>query len=189
MSYGTGARSDFTARQAKSPRQNISRNALAATALANVVLAWTLHATVFVRDIGPAAISANFQPVTADSSVEGMTFTARFDALGAGPEGISVVRKSAAIAPKASEAIRKTYMALLDVTYSLGPPPGSFSTSMPRGPDRELTMSPEQSAAEDVAPAAPSRAPRGGDSVPLRSPRPSTLPSTPHRERENAERA
>jgi hypothetical protein len=62
-------------------------------------------------------------------------------------------------------------MALLDVTYSLGPPPGSFSTAMPRGADRQLAMpAPDQSSAQDVSP--PQRA---ADSVPLPAPRPSTL--------------
>ena len=103
-----------------------------------------------------------------------VTFSARFDALGAAPEGVSVVRKSAPAVEKASDAIRKNYMALLDVTYSLGPPPGSFSATMPRGPDRQLAMlSPDQSDAQNVAPALlPQRA---ADSVPLPASRPSTL--------------
>src|SRR4051795_10770132 len=74
MNYGTGARSDFTARPARSPPQTLSRNVLAATAIAGAVLAWTLHATVFVGDIAPAMVSANFQPVEAGSSNDGMTF-------------------------------------------------------------------------------------------------------------------
>jgi hypothetical protein len=75
---------------------------------------------------------------------------------------------------QASDAIRKTYMALLDVTYSLGPPPGSFSATMPRGPDRQLAMlSPDQSDAQEVAPALPPQ--RAADSVPLPASRPSTL--------------
>jgi hypothetical protein len=105
-----------------------------------------------------------------------VTFSARFDALGAGAEGLSVVRKSGPVVAKASDAIRKTYMALLDVTYSLGPPPGSFSATMPRGPDRQLAMlSPDQSSAEDVAPVAPTAAQRAAESVPLPASRPSTL--------------
>jgi hypothetical protein len=74
---------------------------------------------------------------------------------------------------QASDAIRKTYMALLDVTYSLGPPPGSFSATMPRGPDRQLAMlPPDQSDAPAVVPApAPQRA---VESPPLPA-RPSTL--------------
>src|SRR4051812_23475657 len=112
MNYGTGARSDFTARQARSPRQNLSRNALAAPAVAGIILAWTLHATVFVGDIAPAMVSANFQPAQASSSSEAMTFTARFAALGFGPEGISVVRKSAPAPRAVPDAIRKNYMAL-----------------------------------------------------------------------------
>jgi len=101
--------------------------------LACVVLGsvWTLTANVLGTGADPAAVSAN----VAGGAV---TFSARFDALGAAPEGVSVVRKSAPAVRQASDAIRKTYMALLDVTYSLGPPPGSFSTTMPRGPDRQL---------------------------------------------------
>ena len=100
----------------------------------------------------PAAVSANVEPVTGGA----VTFSARFDALGAGAEGLSVVRKSAPAVRQASDAIRKTYMALLDVTYSLGPPPGSFSATMPRGPDRQLAMlSPDQSDAQEVAPPLP----------------------------------
>jgi Protein of unknown function (DUF2778) len=73
----------------------------------------------------------------------------------------------------ASDAIRKTYMALLDVTYSLGPPPGSFSATMPRGPDRQLAMlPPDQSDVQHIAPVASQRAAEG---APPPSPRPSTL--------------
>jgi hypothetical protein len=50
-------------------------------------------------------------------------------------------------------------------------------------------MSPEQSDAEDVAPAAPSPAPRLADSVPLPSPRPSTLRLMASREIEKAKQA
>jgi hypothetical protein len=118
-------------------------------------------------------------------SVQPVTFSARFDALGAGAEGLSVVRKSAPAVRQASDAIRKTYMALLDVTYSLGPPPGSFSATMPRGPDRQLAMlSLEQSDAQDVAPPQ-----RTADSVPLPSPRPSTLRLLASREIEKAKAA
>ena len=75
---------------------------------------------------------------------------------------------------QASDAIRKTYMALLDVTYSLGPPPGSFSTTMPRGAGRELAMlPPDQPDVRDIAPALPPQ--RAADSVPLPAARPSTL--------------
>lgn len=65
-------------------------------------------------------------------------------------------------------------MALLDVTYSLGPPPGSFSTTMPSGADRQLAMlSPDQSDAEDLSAATPPR--HAADRVPMPAPRPSTL--------------
>jgi hypothetical protein len=175
MTYGTGARQDFTAcDQQNSSRKNLSQNFLGGAALACLVLgfAWTLAAHVLGTGADPAAVSANVEPVT--GSVERLTFSARFDALGAGPEGMSVVRKSAPVVRQASDAIRKTYMALLDVTYSLGPPPGSFSATMPRGPDRQLAMlPPDQSDAQDVAPAPPPQ--RAADSVPLPAPRPSTL--------------
>jgi hypothetical protein len=182
MSYVTGVRYHFAANgQQDSSRKSTSQHIFAGSALASIVLAccWTLATHVLGTGVDPAAISANVQPVNIAGNAEAMTFSARFDALGAEPEGVTVVRKSASVAPKASvaqkasDAIRKTYMALLDVTYSLGPPPGSFSTTMPRGLDRELAMlSPDQSDAQDVAPAPPQRA---ADSVPLPAPRPSTL--------------
>jgi hypothetical protein len=148
-------------------------------ALACIVLgcAWTLTANVLGTGADPAAVSANVEPVTGGA----VTFSARFDALGAGAEGLSVVRKSAPAVRQASDAIRKTYMALLDVTYSLGPPPGSFSATMPRGPDRQLAMlSPDQSDAQEVAPALPPQ--RAADSVPLPASRPSTLRLLANRE-------
>jgi hypothetical protein len=172
MNYGTGARHDFTALTSKNYRKSISQNVFGGAALACIVLgcAWTLTSNVLGTGADPAAVSANVEPVTGGA----VTFSARFDALGAGAEGLSVVRKSAPVVAKASDAIRKTYMALLDVTYSLGPPPGSFSATMPRGPDRQLAMlSPDQSDAQEVAPALPPQ--RAADSVPLPASRPSTL--------------
>jgi hypothetical protein len=170
MTYGTGTRHDFTGNDRRHLlRKNLSRTVFGGAALACVALgcAWTLGSNV---DSG--GVSANVEPVAGGV----ITFTARFDALGSAPEGLSVVRKSAPAVAKASDAIRKTYMALLDVTYSLGPPPGSFSATMPRGPDRQLAMlSPDQSAGEDVAPAAPMAAQRAVESVPLPASRPSTL--------------
>jgi hypothetical protein len=154
-----------------SSRKSLSRNVFGGVALACVVLGcgWTFAVNVLGTGADPAAVSASVESVTSSGSA--VTFSARFDALGAGPEGLSVVRKSAPAVRQASDAIRKTYMALLDVTYSLGPPPGSFSTTMPRGLDRQLAMlSPDQSDAQDVAP--PQRA---ADSVPLPASRPSTL--------------
>jgi hypothetical protein len=149
-----------------STRKSLSRNVFGGAALACIVLgcAWTLTASVLGTGADPAAVGASVESVT-------VTFSARFDALGAGPEGLSVVRKSPPAVRVASDAIRKNYMALLDVTYSLGPPPGSFSATMPRGPDRQLAMlPPDQSDAQDAAP--PQRA---ADSVPLPASRPSTL--------------
>jgi hypothetical protein len=184
MSYVTGVRYHFAANdQQDSSRKSTSQHIFAGSALASIVLAccWTFVAHVLGTGVDPAAVSASVQPVITANNFEPVTFSARFDALGAEPEGVTVVRKSASVAPKASvareasDAIRKTYMALLDVTYSLGPPPGSFSTAMPRGPDRELAMlSPDQSDAQDVAPV-PAVSQRAADSVPLPAPRPSTL--------------
>jgi Protein of unknown function (DUF2778) len=153
-----------------SSRKSLSRNVFGGVALACIVLGcgWTLTANVFGTGADPAAVSANVEPVSGGA----VTFSARFDALGAGAEGLSVVRKSAPAVRQASDAIRKTYMALLDVTYSLGPPPGSFSATMPRGPDRQLVMlSPDQSDAQEVAPPLPPQ--RAADSVPLPASRPS----------------
>jgi hypothetical protein len=184
MSYVTGVRYHFAANgQQDSSRKSTSQHIFAGSALASIVLAcaWTFAAHVLGTGVDPAAVSANVQPVIVAGNGETITFSARFAALGAEPEGVTVVRKSASVAPKASvareasDAIRKTYMALLDVTYSLGPPPGSFSTAMPRGLDRELAMlSPDQSDAQDVAPLPPAVSQRA-DSVPLPAARPSTL--------------
>jgi hypothetical protein len=167
-----------------SSRKNLSQYFFGGAALACIVLgcAWSLHGNVFAN--GSAAAGAGVEPVAVSGGVERVTFSARFDALGAGPEGVSVVRKSAPAARQASDAIRKTYMALLDVTYSLGPPPGSFSTTMPRGPDRQLVL-PDQSDAQDAA-APPQRA---ADGVPLPAPRPSTLRLLASREIEKAKAA
>jgi hypothetical protein len=143
-----------------------------------------LTANVLGSGADPGAVSANVEPAIGGA----VTFSARFDALGGGAEGLSVVRKSAPVVAKASDAIRKNYMALLDVTYSLGPAPGSFSTTMPRGPDRQLAMlPPDQSAAQDAAPALPPQ--RAADSVPLPAPRPSTLRLLASREIEKAKAA
>jgi hypothetical protein len=170
MTYGTGTRHDFTGHDRRKPsRKNLSQTVFGGAALACIALgcAWTLAAGGLGTGMDSGAISANVAPVTDGV----MTFSARFDALGAGPEGISVVRKSAPAARVASDAIRKTYMALLDVTYSLGPPPGSFSTTMPRG---QLAMlPPDRSDAPAIAPALPPQ--RAADSAPLPALRPSTL--------------
>src|SRR3954470_12521172 len=180
MTYRTGARHDFTAQTSKkSSGKNISQNLFGRAALACIVLGslWMLTANVFGTGADPAAVGANVEPAIGSA----ITFSARFDALGRGAEGLSVVRKSAPVvsAPvvaKASDTIRKNYMALLDVTHSLGPPPGSFSATLPRGPDRQLAMlSPDQPSAEDVAPAVPTAAQRAAESVPLPASRPSTL--------------
>ncbi len=159
-----------------SPRKIHSQNFPGGAALACIVLgcAWTLTANVLGTGANPAAVSASVESVAGSGGA--VTFSARFDALGAAPEGVSVVRKSATVARQVPDAIRKTYMALLDVTYSLGPPPGSFSATMPRGPDRQLAMLPaDQSGAEDLAPVAPIAAQRAVESVPLPASRPSTL--------------
>jgi Protein of unknown function (DUF2778) len=155
-----------------SPRKSLSQNTIGGAALACIVLgcAWTLTANVLGTGADPATVSANVEPVSGGA----VSFSARFDALGAASEGVSVVRKSGPVVRQASDAIRKTYMALLDVTYSLGPPPGSFSATMPRGPDRQLAMlSPDQSDAQEIAPALPPQ--RAANSVPLPASRPSTL--------------
>ncbi len=172
MTYGIGARHDFTVyHHRSSSKKNILPNVFGGAALACVVLGsiWTLTANVLRIGTSPAAISASVEPAGGGA----VSFSARFDALGVAAEGVSVVRKSAPVMAKASDAIRKTYMALLDVTYSLGPPPGSFSAAVPRGPDRRLAMlPPDQSDAQDISPPPPQRA---ADSVPLPTPRPSTL--------------
>jgi Protein of unknown function (DUF2778) len=170
MSNSTSVRLAAVDRRSSS-RKSPSQNVLGGAALACLVLGfgWTLTAHVLGTGVDPSVVSANVEPIT--GSLEPVTFSARFDALGAEPEGVSVVRKSPAPARQASDAIRKTYMALLDVTYSLGPPPGSFSTTMPRGADRRLAMLPDQADAQDISPASP----RAADNVPLPAARPSTL--------------
>jgi hypothetical protein len=175
MTYSTGVRYHFAAiDDESSSRKNTTQKVFGVAALACTALAcaWTFAANVFGTSADPMAVSAAVAPATIAGRAESLTFSARFDALGAGPEGMTVVRKSAPAARQASDAIRKTYMALLDVTYSLGPPPGSFSAAMPRGADRQLAMlPPDQSDAQDIAPP-PQRA---AESVPLPPPRPSTL--------------
>jgi hypothetical protein len=169
MTNSTGVR--LAAVDHRNSPRSLSQNLIGGAALACIVLGcgWTLVANVLGTD-DPAVVSANVEPVTGSA----VSFSARFDALGAGAEGLSVVRKSAPAMRQASDTIRKTYMALLDVTYSLGPPPGSFSATMPRGPDRQLAMLPlDQSDAQDVVSALPP--PRAADSVPLPASRPSTL--------------
>jgi hypothetical protein len=173
MTYGIGARHDFTAQDQINYRKSISQNVFGGAAVVCIALgcAWVLTANFLGTGDDPAAVSANVDPVAGSGSA--LTFSARFDAVGSVPEGVSVVRKSAPAAHVASDAIRKNYMALLDVTYSLGPPPGSFSAPTPRGADRELAMlSPDQSDAQDVAPVPPPQ--RAADSAPPRVSRPST---------------
>jgi hypothetical protein len=180
MSYRTGVRYHFAPTdQQNSSRKNTSRNIFAGSALASIVLAcaWTLAGHVLGTGLDPAAVSASVQPVMVAGNAGAITFSARFDALGAEPEGVTVVRKSAPVAKQASDSIRKTYMALLDVTYSLGSPPGTFSENPPGRLDRRLAMrSPPQA---EVAPAEelalPPPAAQLADSVPLPAPRPSTL--------------
>jgi Protein of unknown function (DUF2778) len=187
MNYGTGTRHDFTGHDRRnSSRKNLSQTVFGGAALACIVLgsAWTLAAGVLGAGVDPAAVSASVEPADSGSV---LTFTARFDALGAAPEGVSVVRKSAPAARQASEAIRKTYMALLDVTYSLGPPPGSFSTTMSRGPDRQLAMLSPESGPPAAAPALPAQ--RAAESAPPPAPRPSTLRLLASREIEKAKAA
>jgi hypothetical protein len=182
MSYGIAARQDFAAyHQKKSSRKSISRNIFGGAALACVVLgcAWTLTANVLGTGADPAAVSASVEPVSIVGGVAPLTFSARFEALGAAPEGMTVVRKSAPAARQASDAVRKSYMALLDVTYSLGPPPGSFSAATPRGADRQFEM-PALEQSDGAAPLLPSQ--RAAENVPLPVPRPSTLRLLANRE-------
>jgi hypothetical protein len=179
MSYRTGVRYHFAATDPHdSPRKTTSRNIFAGSVLASIVLAcaWTLAAHVLGTGVDPAAISASVPPAIIGNA-EAITFSARFAALGAEPEGVTVVRKSASVAPKIPDAIRKTYSELLDVTYSLGSPPGTFSENAPGRLDRRLAMrSPPQA---EAAPAEesplPAPAAQLADSVPLPAPRPSTL--------------
>jgi hypothetical protein len=178
MTYGIGARHDLPPRGNNSSRKNILQDVFGGAALACLVLGsiWTLTANGLATGTDPAAVSADVEPVTGDA----VTFSTRFGALGTRAEGVSVVRKSAPAVRQVTDAIRKNYMALLDVTYSLGPPPGSFSATMPRGPDRQLAMlSPDPSDGQDAATAAPQRA---ADSVPLPTSRPSTLRLLANRE-------
>ncbi len=174
MTYGTGTRHDFTAcHPQNSSLKSVSRRIFGGAALVCTAMAcaWTLTSHMPGTGVDPGAASS-LDPGSM-SGGERLTFSARFNALGTEPEGLTLVRKSAPVARQASELVRKTYMALLDVTYSLGPPPGSFSTSMPRTADRRLAMlPPDQSDAKAFAPAAPKRA---ADSVPTPAPRPSTL--------------
>src|SRR3954451_15445867 len=104
MTYGIGARHDFTAHK-NSSRKNISQHVFGGAALACIVLGsiWTLTANGLGTGADPAAVSANVESVAGLGGA--ITFSARFDALGAGPEGLSVVRKSVPVVAKASDAI------------------------------------------------------------------------------------
>ncbi|HEV7822456.1 MAG TPA: hypothetical protein VGO84_14845, partial [Burkholderiales bacterium] len=96
MTYGTGTRHDFTGHHRRNPfRKNLSQTVFGGAALACVVLGsvWTLTAHVLGTGADPAAVSANVEPIARSGGV--VTFSARFDALGAEAEGVSVVRKSA----------------------------------------------------------------------------------------------
>jgi len=171
MTYSTGVR--FAAVDQASSRKNTSQNLCGGAALAFIVLAcsWTLVANVL--GTGADAVSAS---VESARSIDANSFSARFDALGAEPEGVTVVRKSASVAPKISDAIRKTYSELLDVTYSLGSPPGSFSANAPGRLDRRLAMRTQPEAEAAPAEELPlSPAAQLVESVPLPAPRPSTL--------------
>jgi hypothetical protein len=186
MTNSTGVRLAAVDRR-NSPLKSLSRNFIGGAALACIVLGcgWTLAVNVLGTGADPAAVSASAESVAGSGSA--LTFSARFAALGAEAEGLSVVRKSAPAARQASDDIRKNYMALLDVTHSLGPPPGSFSATMPRGADRQLAMlPPDRPDAQDVAPVAPQRA---AQSVPLPPSRPSTLRLLGSREVEKAKAA
>jgi hypothetical protein len=187
MTNSTGVRLAAVDRR-NSPRQSLSQNFIGGAALACIVLGcgWTLAVNVLGTGADPAAVSASAESAAGSGSA--VTFSARFAALGAGPEGLSVVRKSPPVVRQASDAIRKNYMALLDVTHSLGPPPGSFSATMPRGPDRQLAMlQPDQSEAQEATAALPPQ--RAADNVPLPAARPSTLRLLASREVEKAKAA
>jgi hypothetical protein len=180
MSYRTGVRYHFAATdQHDSSRKTTSRNIFAGSALASIVLAcaWTLAAHVLGTGVDPAAVSASVQPVMGAGNTQAITFSARFAALGAEPEGVTVVRKSASVAAKIPDAIRKTYSELLDVTYSLGSPPATFSENVPGKLDRRLAMrSPPQAEPASVEELPlPAPAAQLADSVPLPAPRPSAL--------------
>jgi hypothetical protein len=176
MTYSTGVRYHFAAYDESSSRKNTTQNVFGAAALACTVLAcgWTFIANVFGTSADPMAVSASAEPITVAGRSQLVTFSARFDALGE-PEGITVVRKSAAAAPKIPDAIRKTYSELLDVTYSLGSPPATFSANAPGKYDRRLAMRvPTETALPEELPLPPAAA-QLVDSVPLPAARPSTL--------------
>src|ERR1700730_4009874 len=104
MTYGTGARHDFTAQDQKNYRKNISQTVFGGAAAACIALgcAWILTANVLGTGADPAAVSASAESVAGSGGA--LTFSARFDALGAGAEGVSVVRKSAPAVRQASDA-------------------------------------------------------------------------------------
>jgi len=177
MTYSTGVRYHFAATDDRSSsRKNATQNLFGAAALACIVLGcgWTFVANVFGTDSNPIALGAGDEPASVAGRAEPITFSARFDALGAEPEGVTVVRKSASVARQASDTIRKTYSELLDVTHSLGSPPVTFSANAPGKYDRRLAMrTPEAALPEDLP--LPPPAPQLVDSVPLPTARPSTL--------------
>src|ERR1700712_541237 len=104
MTNSTGVRL-AAADHRNSPRKSLSQNVFGGVALACIVLgcAWTLTSNVLGTSADPVG-SADVEPVTGSA----VTFSARFDALGAASEGVSVIRKSAPVVARASDAIRKT---------------------------------------------------------------------------------
>ncbi|WP_375413473.1 DUF2778 domain-containing protein [uncultured Bradyrhizobium sp.] len=185
MTYGTGTRYDSTAYPVSS-RKTLSRILFGAVALACIGLGWSIASQGLHSQPDQTAVSSGVAPDGLFSS-ERLTFNARFEALGA-PEGISVVRKSAPAPRHVPDSIRKTYMALLDVTYSLGSPPASFSTAMPRGADRQLAL-PDVPDAQSAPVAFAAPVQHAAQSVPLPAARPSTLRLMATREVEKAKQA
>src|SRR5882757_9796084 len=102
MTNSTGVRLAAVDRRSF-PRKSLSQNLIGGAALACIVLGfgWTLTANVLGTGADPAAVSASVESVVGSGSA--VTFSARFEALGAGAEGLSVVRKSPPAVRQASD--------------------------------------------------------------------------------------
>jgi hypothetical protein len=117
----------------KSPKRLIGTTAVALLVLAS---AWTVYVNVFASGIYPSVGEVNFEPVV---RVAPTSFAERFE--------------PAEVAPLASKK-QNRYMALLDATYSLGFPSGTFSNTAPAEPEvAAVAPAPQEVRPLAVAPA------------------------------------
>ena len=170
MNTNRGTRYEIkTCDQLRKPRNTTSQNFIGGAALASIALAcaWTFYTNVFGAAVAPVnpSVTTN-RTASADSS----SFAERFAAVPA--------------APHATLKKQNRYIALLDPSYSLGPPPEAFS-SAPRNFDRRLVaLAPSRSSEPDldIVAALPPAAAQIVPGIPLPVSRPAELRSFASRE-------